>query len=102
MKNFVREDTKANNGEMGLDRTTVLTNKKVEDMRRRAITIFKALAGRQLRSGEAKVLTSGFTNREDGDTNWLCIAHAAELAKGGFEAIITDSGETIIKKVQKG
>jgi hypothetical protein len=40
--------------------------------------------------------------REDDYTNWLGVAHAAELAKGGFEAIIIDGGEPVIKKTKKG
>jgi hypothetical protein len=102
MRGHVRDDTKTHKYQLGQDRHTVLRAQEVEDQRRRAQQIFMTLAGRKLREGEAGALQSGFTKREDGDTNWMCLVTAAELAKAGFEAIITDAGETIIKKVKKG
>ena len=100
--NGINEKTQTNNYQLGQERHKGLTGKEVEDMRRRAVGIFEVLAGRKLRMGEAEAIQKGFTLREDGDTNWMCVATCAELAKGGFEAIITDGGETIIKKIKKG
>lgn len=92
----------ANNRSVGQERSGEIDEKTAADMRRRAQGIFEVLAGRKTRAGEGEALRIGFTRREDGDTNWMCVSTAAELAKAGFEAIITDAGDTIIKKVKKG
>lgn len=98
----VRDDMKTSSLEVGLERDVELSEKEVEDMRRRAMKIFMVLANRKVRTGEGEAMRMGFTRREDGDTNWMCVSISAELAKAGFEAIITDDGETVIKKVKKG
>lgn len=100
--NTIREDTKSSQLQIGQGRVSGLTEKDADDMRRRAMGIFMTLADRKVRTGEGEAIRLGFTRREEGDTNWMCVAVAAELAKAGFEAIITDDGETIIKKVKKG
>lgn len=96
------EKVQASNRSIGQERQTPISEKDTRDMERRASGIFRVLADRKPRVGEAEALRLGHTRREEGDTNWMCLATAAELAKAGFEAIVTDAGETIIKKVKKG
>jgi hypothetical protein len=93
---------KTSNRQVAQERTTELTNKEREEMARRAILIFEHLADRKVRAGEGEAILAGFTRREDGDTNWLGLSWAAELAKCGHSITMDEHGRKQITKVLKG
>lgn len=95
-------DMKTSNRQLGQERVHELTNKQRENMARRAIKIFEHLADRKIRAGEGEAILAGFTRREDGDTNWMCMVTAAELAKGGHDMATDAEGRPQITKVLKG
>lgn len=93
---------KTSNRQLGQERVKELTNRERENMARRAILIFEHLADRKVRAGEGEAILAGFTRREDGDTNWMCVVTAAELAKGGHTVTKDADGRPQITQVMKG
>ena len=86
---------------IGMERRSAITDKEASDMGRRAQRIFEHLAERRARPGEAEALRLGFDRRESGDTNWLGLATAAELAKAGHDLVPDDQGRMSIVRVNR-